>query len=431
MFYVLDSEASANAVLSIIHLLSNAHVDIKLEASRKVSQVISSIVFPKFIITIIYSLFVQLLSSLYAKPSAPRQYAQQLAWQEIIVRLLIVKMRYTPAPLRGRSLTGSMAPGTSRHKSMSFHEGDNDSGIGGTGVEIITSQEETDGGHNVEMPDNQQIPDDNQENNNINKQKRSLTLDLNAVPDNTEAVTPSSLTPQFPGASSGASMMMDSSDEMNLESDDHGVGDSASNHSQRTAASSIIEQAIIDQVSPENFTIDTDTVSEGAGGDGAHGDKDQQTSGGAGGAGGETEDEQLETAYVRYGGSVRREELDKEEELCQNVLLILFTIMWKGVEGYDDNSWKLRGQVKILSPLFYEYMDTVLSLFLVYLNIQIFIMKPWYAKEVVLVQKRLAWFHIIYDHIPPIDIPSSTKIIARLLKFFKTYRHEELKRLTI
>ena len=33
-----DSEASANAVLSIIQLLSNADLDIKLAATRKVKQ---------------------------------------------------------------------------------------------------------------------------------------------------------------------------------------------------------------------------------------------------------------------------------------------------------------------------------------------------------------------------------------------------------
>ena len=40
--------------------------------------------------------------------------------------------------------------------------------------------------------------------------------------------------------------------------------------------------------------------------------------------------------------------MEKSEELCQNVLIILFTILWKGVEGWDDNSWKLRGQVRVL-----------------------------------------------------------------------------------
>eukprot|EP00105_Crassostrea_gigas_P036363 XP_019920511.1 PREDICTED: neurobeachin-like protein 1 [Crassostrea gigas] len=36
---------------------------------------------------------------------------------------------------------------------------------------------------------------------------------------------------------------------------------------------------------------------------------------------------------------------ERTEELCQNLLLILLTIMWKGVEGSDDSAWKERGIV--------------------------------------------------------------------------------------
>lgn len=32
---------------------------------------------------------------------------------------------------------------------------------------------------------------------------------------------------------------------------------------------------------------------------------------------------------------------ERTEELCQNLLLILLTIMWKGVEGSDDSAWKV------------------------------------------------------------------------------------------
>ena len=47
----------------------------------------------------------------------------------------------------------------------------------------------------------------------------------------------------------------------------------------------------------------------------------------------------------------RDEQIEKSEELCQNVLIILFTILWKGVEGWDDNLWKLRGQVRVKKKL--------------------------------------------------------------------------------
>ncbi|XP_061165431.1 neurobeachin-like protein 1 isoform X2 [Saccostrea echinata] len=42
--------------------------------------------------------------------------------------------------------------------------------------------------------------------------------------------------------------------------------------------------------------------------------------------------------YVKDSG-------ERTEELCQNMLLVLLTIMWKGVEGSDDAAWKERGIV--------------------------------------------------------------------------------------
>ncbi|XP_074640856.1 neurobeachin-like protein 1 isoform X2 [Tubulanus polymorphus] len=41
----------------------------------------------------------------------------------------------------------------------------------------------------------------------------------------------------------------------------------------------------------------------------------------------------------------RTENMEQVEELCQNLLIILFSIMWKGVEGTDELSWKERGYV--------------------------------------------------------------------------------------
>ena len=37
----------------------------------------------------------------------------------------------------------------------------------------------------------------------------------------------------------------------------------------------------------------------------------------------------------------RDENMEKTEELCQNLLIILFTIMWKGVDKSDQPSWKV------------------------------------------------------------------------------------------
>ena len=34
--------------------------------------------------------------------------------------------------------------------------------------------------------------------------------------------------------------------------------------------------------------------------------------------------------------------LERKDELCQNILIALFTIMWKGVEGSDNAAWKVK-----------------------------------------------------------------------------------------
>ncbi|XP_069107826.1 neurobeachin-like protein 1 isoform X1 [Argopecten irradians] len=40
-----------------------------------------------------------------------------------------------------------------------------------------------------------------------------------------------------------------------------------------------------------------------------------------------------------------RNSMERTEELCQNLLIILLSIMWKGIEGSDRTAWKERGQV--------------------------------------------------------------------------------------
>jgi len=60
------------------------------------------------------------------------------------------------------------------------------------------------------------------------------------------------------------------------------------------------------------------------------------------------EDESLATAVRRMGlrgvdVALRRGDGDseKQEELCQNLLIVLFTIMWKGFETADEPPWQV------------------------------------------------------------------------------------------
>lgn len=42
--------------------------------------------------------------------------------------------------------------------------------------------------------------------------------------------------------------------------------------------------------------------------------------------------------------------LEKSEELCQNLLIVLLTVMWKGVEGSDKTAWKVKGSYCLHLP---------------------------------------------------------------------------------
>jgi hypothetical protein len=44
-------------------------------------------------------------------------------------------------------------------------------------------------------------------------------------------------------------------------------------------------------------------------------------------------------------GSFLMDVVENSEELCQNLLIILYTVMWKGVEGSDEAAWKVKKKI--------------------------------------------------------------------------------------
>lgn len=48
---------------------------------------------------------------------------------------------------------------------------------------------------------------------------------------------------------------------------------------------------------------------------------------------------------VNVGACVATDNVNKTEELCQNLLIVLYVVVWKGIEGADDSAWQQRGQV--------------------------------------------------------------------------------------
>ena len=54
------------------------------------------------------------------------------------------------------------------------------------------------------------------------------------------------------------------------------------------------------------------------------------------------DDERIVDTLKSFGLNMNRtESQDEAEELCQNLLIVLFTIMWKGVEGSGKEAWKV------------------------------------------------------------------------------------------
>lgn len=49
------------------------------------------------------------------------------------------------------------------------------------------------------------------------------------------------------------------------------------------------------------------------------------------------------------------EDAEITEELCQNLLIILLTIMWKGVEGSEKNAWQVSPKITIIYKILHVY----------------------------------------------------------------------------
>ncbi|CAD5122682.1 DgyrCDS11092 [Dimorphilus gyrociliatus] len=57
------------------------------------------------------------------------------------------------------------------------------------------------------------------------------------------------------------------------------------------------------------------------------------------------EQDDIQDIYREFGLTLQREQLEKSEELTQNILIILLTLSMKGTEKSDDEAWKNRCQV--------------------------------------------------------------------------------------
>ena len=53
-------------------------------------------------------------------------------------------------------------------------------------------------------------------------------------------------------------------------------------------------------------------------------------------------------------GSFLMESVEDSEELCQNLLIVLLTIMWKGVEGSDKTAWQVGSRINPLLAFYHK-----------------------------------------------------------------------------
>ncbi|KAK2169991.1 hypothetical protein LSH36_5g09019 [Paralvinella palmiformis] len=229
----VESANGVNAALYVIQMLHLADVDTKLEASR------------------------QLLQALCSCASAPKQFAQQIGWQDAIVRLFIHHPRVVSKS--NINLNNCATESGSPERDTA------------SGTSNIEDQEEYHPGMDFSDEDATQ-----------NGSCFHLTDDLISECSSAEGMSRSSTT--------------------SLE-------DLTVKKSGSVGALSIIS---------------------------ASGDNGSTS----------TQNSEITQALVRMG-LIRSDSMsmEKTEELCQNLLIILFTIMWKGVEGSGEQSWKERGQV--------------------------------------------------------------------------------------
>jgi len=59
-------------------------------------------------------------------------------------------------------------------------------------------------------------------------------------------------------------------------------------------------------------------------------------------------DDKVASALMTMGlatsvdGSENTDRVDQTEELCQNLLIVLFTILWKGIDSTEESAWKVQ-----------------------------------------------------------------------------------------
>ncbi|XP_025103761.1 neurobeachin-like protein 1 isoform X2 [Pomacea canaliculata] len=279
-----DSPQSYNSILAVLSLIHGSGLDIKLEASR------------------------QLLNILVSKPAAAKHFAKQLAWQDIFIRLLI------SGPLEedmAKANSANHACATDHSESM------NDSSMS-----IMFKEEQL---QTVSTP------------NPIHPCRPHL-LNLSNIEDSfldpPPLQTPS--TPMF---------MQQQLNELNVSEEERSQSASRSSSASIEDLSAIGQRASNNRLqslsSSQSFSEGLIPTSESIGDISAFGDIDSRRASSVL----PTENFRETLDQLGFHGSYKRDAMEQTEELCQNMLIILLSTLWKGLDGSDKATWRERGQV--------------------------------------------------------------------------------------
>lgn len=352
-----DTPQGYNAVLAVLQLIYNSGFDIKLEASR------------------------QLLAILATKTGAAKNFAKQLGWQEAITKLFILyPIAKSPCiEIETNAITiGSHGDNgkASNVKAKCSETGDSEQmhllQSGHTeesinmlpGNQYVCNNSETPNACNLKNCDNklndakcdnvddvlnsQQPQELICDRNNSTKQFTLDLISLNIDQDRNSNVNNA--------VDSFANVDSNSNTPLYLKShvfDDSNMSvpeDEEENRAvSRSASTSMEDLSMVAESAAENQSLQRDTSSSSLSLM-TNSDSNLDLSG---------DNPELRrpsfTSRVNYRihmmdslglrGSFLMDQIDDSDELCYNLLVVLFTIMWQGVEGSDEMAWKERGQV--------------------------------------------------------------------------------------
>ncbi|ESO94157.1 hypothetical protein LOTGIDRAFT_232423 [Lottia gigantea] len=293
-----DSPQSYMSILAVVTLIHNSGLDVKLEASR------------------------QLLSILVSKPSAAKLIARQLGWQESITRLFGMETKVKP---RDENKDTPQS-----HSVLSKLEEEVDSNMSDDVIDLLGMK--SDINKHCQQNDINSIQcTSTPVAINSNNSNRPIDLDVQEVNFDLE---------DLPSKSPGTPMFLAAQqfEDLNCSEDDRST-------MSRSSSASIEDLSAIGQRRDRQNSLSQSRSSFSIYSSDSNSDLNLA-------AAPSRRDSMIQSENVQRAldnlGLQRiyiKDTIEQSEELCQNLLIVLLTLMWKGVDNSDPNAWKERGQV--------------------------------------------------------------------------------------